>query len=66
MQIGQQVLVVKVVVEVARRQLAILVGYQNHVAAALNKMDALSAKGGHCVLSPYGLNPDPLIFADFS
>ena len=60
MLIGQQVLVVQVVEEVARRHLAILVGYQNHVAAALNQVDALSAKGRR------ERPPHPLIFADFS
>ncbi len=52
MLIGQQVLVVEVVEEDAHHQPVMRVEYQNHVAAALNLVDALSAKGGHCV-SPW-------------
>jgi hypothetical protein len=44
MLIGQLVLVVEAVEEAAHHHLAMRVGCQNHVADALNQVDALSAK----------------------
>jgi hypothetical protein len=44
MLIGHLVLVVEAVEEVAPHHLVMRVEYQNHVAAVLNKIDALSAK----------------------
>ena len=59
MQIGQLVLVVEVAEGAVRHHLVMRAEYQSHDAAALNRMDALFAKGGTVFYRPMGLTLTP-------